>query len=131
MESKRNAKYYVLIVVFTILFFVCMTFCFARYRELSRVFRMRSLSYRMESIELDEEMFGPEHDFYSVYFNRNYEEAFDEYWEFSDAYLTYRMGRLAEDKGPYEDALKAYLDTAPGGEREKTVRGYLEELEAY
>lgn len=131
MNKKKAGKYYILIVLFTILFFVCMAFCFSRYQALTHGFGIRSLSGRMEGMELDEKMFGPEHIYYSLYFNDNYEEDFDAYWEFSDAYLAYRIGRLAEDKTPYIDTVQKYLDSAPGGERERTARGYLEELEAY
>ena len=131
MNKKKAGKYYILIVLFTILFFVCMAFCFSRYQALTRGFGMQSLSRRMEGMKLDEKMFGPEHIYYSLYFNDNYEEDFDEYWEFSDAYLAYRMGRLAEDKTPYIDVVQNYLDSVPGGERERAARGYLEELEAH
>lgn len=131
MESKRNAKYYILIVVFTLLFFVCMAFCFARYRELSHVLRFESLSYRKKMIERDENMFGPAHNFYSLYFNGDYEEDFDEYWDFSEAYLAYVRGRISEDKEAYIGELKAYLDTEPGAVRKKAVEKYLEELEEH
>ena len=131
MNKKKAGKYYILIVLFTILFFVCMAFCFSRYQALTHGFGMQSLSRRMEGMKLDEKMFGPEHIYYSLYFNDNYEEDFDEYWEFSNAYLAYRMGRLAEDKTPYIDEVQNYLDSAPGGERERTARSYLEELEAH
>lgn len=130
MKNKKDAKYYILIVVFTILFFACMVFCIGRFRELSRSYRARSLSYRIEAIELDESMFGPAHVFSSLYFDRDYEEEFDGYWDFSDAYLAYMRGRISEDKTPYIDEIRAYLETAPGGMREKTARKYLEELEA-
>lgn len=129
MKNKKDAKYYVLIIAFTILFFVCMAFCLGRFRELSRSYRTRSLSYRMEAIELDENMFGPTHFFSTLYFDRDYEEEFDGYWAFSDAYLAYMRGRISEDKAPYIDEIKAYLETAPGGRREKTAKKYLEELE--
>ncbi len=133
MENKakcgNKTKYYVLIVIFTIVFFSCMAFCFVRFVKLARERRYYSLSYRLEGIELDEKMFGPAHNFNSLYFNYDYEEEFDEYWAFSDAYLAYVRGRISEDKTPYKEALQAYLDTAPGGEREKTAREYLKELE--
>lgn len=131
MNKKKTGKYYTLIVLFTILFFVCMAFCFSRYQALTHGFGVRSLSQRMGDMKLDEKMFGPEHIYYSLYFNDNYEEDFDEYWEFSDAYLAYRVGRIMEDKTPYIDAVQKYLDSAPGGEREKAARGYLEELDAH
>lgn len=130
MNKKRAGKYYTLIVLFTILFFVCMAFCFSRYQALTRGFGIRSLSRRMSDIELDEKIYGPDHIYYSLYFNDNYEEDFDEYWEFSDAYLAYRIGRLAEDKTPYINAVQSYLDSTPGGGREKAAQGYLEELKA-
>lgn len=128
MKSKKNTKYYILIVVFTIIFFVCMVFCFARFRALSRDHKYRSLSYRVETIELEERMYGPAHIFSSLYFSKNYEEEFDEYWDFCDAWLAYVRGRYAGEKAPYIEALQEYLDTAPGREREKAVKGYLEEL---
>lgn len=127
--NKNRTKYYVMIIIFTILFFVCMAFCFVRFASLARERRMNSLSYRMDNIELDEKMFGLSHEFFSLYFNYDYEEEFDERWAFSDAYLAYVSGRISEDKEPYIEELKAYLDTAPGGEWEKTARQYLEELE--
>lgn len=131
MESKAGNKtrYYVLIIIFTVLFFICMAFCFVRFVKLSREHRMNSLSYRMESLELDEKMFGVEHEFSSLYFNYNYEEEFDERWAFCDAYLSYINGRISEDKEPYIKELKAYLDTAPGGAWEKAAGEYLKELE--
>lgn len=129
MKNKSNAWYYTLIVIFTILFFVCMAFCFGRFRQLSRSYTTRSLAYRLEVIELDESMFGPSHNFSSLYFDKDYEEEFDEYWAFSDAYLAYIKGRLAEDKAPYIEEIRTYLGTAPGGAREKTAKKYLEELE--
>ena len=49
MKNKSNAWYYMLIVIFTILFFVCMAFCFGRFRQLSRSYMTRSLSYRLET----------------------------------------------------------------------------------
>lgn len=131
MNKKKAGKYYTLIVLFTVLFFVCMAFCFSRYQALTHGFGIRSLSQRMGDMKLDEKMFGPEHIYYSLYFNDNYEEDFDEYWEFSDAYLAYRVGRIMEDKTPYIDAVQKYLDSAPGGQHEKAARGYLEELEAH
>lgn len=118
-----------LIVLFTILFFASMAFCFAQFRELSRSYRTRSLSYRLETIELDENMFGPAHIFSSLYFDKDYEEEFDGYWAFSDAWLAYMRGRTAGEKAPYIDEINAYLETAPGGLREKTAEKYLEELE--
>lgn len=128
MKSKSNVKYYVLIITFTLIFFLCMAFCFTRFRLLARDHKFRSLSYRMETIELEERIYGPSHTFSSLYFSKNYEEEFDEYWAFCDAYLTYVRGRFSEEKTPYSEALQSYLDTAPGGEREKAVKGYLEEL---
>ena len=96
MKNKSNAWYYMLIVIFTILFFVCMAFCFGRFRQLSRSYMTRSLSYRLETIELDESMFGPAHIYSSLYFDRDYEEEFDGYWTFADTYLAYRRGRSEE-----------------------------------
>lgn len=129
MKNKNNARYYVLIILFTILFFACMAFCFGRFRELSRNYRTRSLSYRLEAIELDEDMFGPAHNFSSLYFDKDYEEEFDGYWAFTDAYLAYVKGRISEERAPYIDEIKAYLETEPGGAREKTAEKYVEELE--
>lgn len=129
MKNKSNVRYYVLIILFTILFFACMAFCFGRFRELSRNYRTRSLSYRLEAIELDEDMFGPAHNFSSLYFDRDYEEEFDGYWAFADAYLAYVKGRISEEKGPYIDEIKFYLETRPGGAREKAAEKYVEELE--
>lgn len=129
MKSKANTKYYILIVIFTVIFFLCMAFCFTRFRTLSRDYKMRSLAYRKEAIELDERMFGPEHIYSSLYFSKDYEEAFDDYWIFSEAYLAYVRGRFSEEKASEIEILQKYLDTAPGGEREKAVRNYLEELQ--
>lgn len=129
MKSRSYSKYYILIVVFTIIFFLCMAFCFTRFRTLSRDHKFRSLAYRKESIELDERMFGPEHIYSSLYFSKDYEEAFDDYWKFSEAYLAYVRGRFSEEKTSEIEVLQKYLDTAPGGEREKAVKGYLEELQ--
>ena len=130
MESKKSAKYYILIVVFTILFFICMAICFYRFRDLSRTRKIRSLSYRLEGIERDERMFGPDTIFSSLYFDRDYEEEFDGYWEFAEAYLSYINGRLAEDKTLYIEALETYLENEPEKERQKAVEGYLKELRA-
>lgn len=129
MKSKNKTKYYILIVVFTATFFLCMAFCFMKFRTLSRDYKIRSLSYRKEVIELDERMYGPAHIFSSLYFDHDYEEDFDEYWLFSDAYLAYVRGRFSEEKAPYIKALQEYLDTAPGKERERAIKGYLEELQ--
>lgn len=107
-----------------------MAFCFGRFRELSRNYRTRSLSYRLEAIELDEDMFGPAHNFSSLYFDRDYEEEFDGYWAFTDAYLAYVKGRISGEKEPYIDEIKSYLETGPGGAREKTAEKYVEELAA-
>lgn len=130
MKNKNNARYYVLIILFTVLFFACMAFCFGRFRELSRNYRTRSLSYRLEAIELDENMFGPAHNFSSLYFDKDYEKEFDGYWAFTDAYLAYVKGRISEEKAPYIDEIKAYLETEPGGVRAKAAEKYVEELEA-
>lgn len=133
MESKagneNKVKYYALIIIFAVVFFICMAFCFIRFVKLAHIHRVNSLSYRMESLELDEMMFGVEHDFYSLYFNYNYEEEFDERWAFTDAYLAYIRGKISEDKTPYIEELKIYLESAPGGEWEKAATNYLEELE--
>lgn len=128
MKNKTNLKYYILLILFTFIFFLCMAFCFTRFRILSRDYKIRSLSYRTETIELEERMYGSSHIFSSLYFSDDYEEEFDEYWDFCDAYLMYVRGRFSEEKTPYIEALQAYLDTAPGREREKAVKGYLEEL---
>lgn len=129
MKNKSNVWYYMLIVVFTVLFFVCMAFCFGRFRQLSRGYMTRSLSYRLEVIELDESMFGPAHNFSTLYFDRDYEEEFDGNWAFADAYLAYIKGRIFDDKAPYIDEIGAYLETAPGGAREREAEKYIEELE--
>lgn len=133
MENKagKNTKatYYILIVLFTILFFVCMAFCFVRFVKLSRERKWNSLSYRLESIELEERMYGAQHIFYSLYFQDDYEEEFDGYWDFTDAYFAYVKGRMAEDKTPYIEEIKAYLDSSPDGEKKKAAEAYLEELE--
>ncbi len=42
MKNKSNVWYYMLIVVFTVLFFACMAFCFGRFRQLSRGYMTRS-----------------------------------------------------------------------------------------
>lgn len=128
-ENSGKTKYYVLIVLFTIIFFICMAFCFVRFVNLAQEHKVHSLSYRMEGMELDEKMFGEEHVFSSLYFDHDYEEEFDEQWAFCDAYLAYVNGRISEDKEPYIEELKTYLDTSPGGERERVARQYLEELE--
>ncbi len=129
MKNKSNAKYYVLIVAFTVLFFACMAFCFGQFRELARNYRTRSLSYRLEAIELDESMFGPVHNFSSLYFDRDYEKEFDGYWDFADVYLAYVRGRISEEKEPYIEEIRAYLESRPGGAREKEAKKYIEELE--
>lgn len=129
MKNKANTKYYMLIIVFTVIFFLCMAFCFTRFRTLSRDYKIRSLSYRKEAIELEERMYGPAHIFSSLYFSDDHEEEFDEYWAFCDAWLAYVRGRFSEEKAPYIEVLQEYLDTAPEKERRKAVKGYLEELE--
>lgn len=127
MENKKR-KYYMLTAVFTIVFFLCMAFILVRFTELAKDYVPRSLSYRKEAVELEEKMYGPEHIFYSLYFQDNYEEEFDGYWDFADAYLAYRTGRIAENKASYAEKIQAYLDGAPGGVREKEAQKYLEEL---
>lgn len=127
MGNKRK-KYYILTAVFTVVFFLCMAFILIRFTELARDYVPRSLSYRKESIELEEQMYGPEHLFYSLYFQDNYEEEFDSCWDFADAYLAYRMGRIAENKAPYAEKIQTYLESAPGGMREKEAQNYLKEL---
>ena len=129
MKNRNDGKYYVLIITFTILFFVCMAFCFGRFRTLARDYRTRSLSYRLEAIELDEDMFGPGHNYFTLYFDRDYEEEFDGYWAFSDAYLAYMKGRISEEKAPYIGEINSYLETGPGGAKEKAAKAYVEELE--
>ncbi len=128
--SKNKTTYYVLIILFTIVFFICMAFCFVRFKDLAFDYRVNSLSYRLDGIALEEKMFGPADLFSTLYFDHDYEEEFDEQWDFAYAYLAYRRGRISEDKAPYIEELKAYLDTAPGGEREKQAAAYLEELES-
>lgn len=127
MENKKK-KYYMLTAVFTIMFFLCMAFILVRFTELAKDYVPRSLSYRKEAIELEEQMYGPEHIFYSLYFQDNYEKEFDSYWDFADAYLAYRMGRIAENETSYAEKIQAYLDSAPGGAREKEAQKYLKEL---
>lgn len=127
MENKKK-KYYMLTAVFTAVFFLCMAFVLLRFTALARDYIPRSLSYRKEGIELEEQMYGPEHLFYTLYFQNDYEEEFDECWDFADAYLAYREGRIAENKAPYAEKIRAYLDSAPGGMREKEAQEYLEEL---
>lgn len=129
MENRRNLKYYVLMVLFTVIFFFCMAFCFVRYRELAHEYKIQSVPYRLECAELDETMFGPSHIFLSLYFDYDYEEAFDSYWEFSDIYLTYVRGRFADDKAPYINKLQACLAAFPDGERSDAVKEYLAVLE--
>lgn len=129
MKNKAAGRYYILIIVFTVIFFLCMAFCFTRFRALSRDHQFRSLAYRKEAIELDERMFGPEHIYSSLYFSKDYEKAFDDYWKFSEAYLAYVRGRFSGEREPYIQTLQEYLDTSPGREREKAVRSYLEELQ--
>lgn len=128
-ESKGKTKYYVLIVLFTVVFFICMAFCFVRFVGLSHTRKMNSLSYRMDSIENSEKLFGVEGEFLDLYFSYDYEEEFDERWAFADAYLAYTQGRFSEDKAPYIEEIETYLETEPGGQWEKTARAYLEELE--
>lgn len=127
MEIKKK-KYYMLTTVFTVVFFLCMAFVLVRFTALAKDYVPRSLSYRKKTIELEEQMYGPEHLFYTLYFQDNYEEEFDGCWDFADAYLAYRTGRIAENKAPYAEKIQAYLDTAPGGTREKEAQKYLEEL---
>lgn len=127
--SKDKTKYYVLIVLFTIVFFICMAFCFVRFVGLAHDHRVHSLSYRMDSIENSEMLFGVEGEFLDLYFDYDYEEEFDDRWEFAYAYLAYVKGKISEDKEPYIEEVKAYLETNPGGQWEKTARRYLTELE--
>lgn len=133
MESKAGnkgkTKYYVLIVLFTVVFFICMAFCFVRFVKLSNNHKMNSLAYRMDNIENLEKLSGVEGEFLSLYFSACYEEEFDERWAFSDAYLAYVQGKISEEKEPYIKEIKAYLATEPGGKWEKAAGKYLEELE--
>lgn len=118
-----------LIVLFTVVFFICMAFCFVRFVGLSRTYKVHSLAYRMDSIENSEKLFGVGGEFLDLFFDYDYEEEFDDRWAFSYAYLAYTKGKISEDKAPYIEELKEYLDTEPGGQWEKTARQYLEELE--
>lgn len=127
--SKDKTKYYMLIVLFTVVFFICMAFCFVRFVGLSRTYKVHSLAYRMDSIENSEKLFGVGGEFLDLFFDYDYEEEFDDRWAFSYAYLAYTKGKISEDKTPYIEELKEYLDTEPGGQWEKTARQYLEELE--
>lgn len=56
--NKDKTKYYMLIVLFTVVFFICMAFCFVRFVGLSRTYKVHSLAYRMDSIENSEKLFG-------------------------------------------------------------------------
>lgn len=128
LANKKDRKYIVLIVVFTFLFFICMSICFVKYRALAHEYKTSTISYRMDCVELEESMFGPGDIFTTLYFDKDHEEAFDSYWEFADVYLAYVRGRFADDKTPYIDEIQTYIDSVSDSERKKTAEEYLDVL---
>lgn len=126
MENKSNTKYIVMLVIFTVLFFVSMVVCIFGYRSVAKEFHYSSISGRVDRMELDEKMFGPDHIYSTLYFDKDYEEEFDNYWEFAQAYRMYIKGRYADDPTEEVNFLRGYMSKCSNDRRKQEVQGYID-----
>jgi len=74
-------------------------------------------------------MFGPTEILQTLYFDNDYESEFDSYWEFGNVHLNYIKGKYADDKTPYINALKEYIDTCTDKTRKETAIEFLKEIQ--
>ena len=129
MANKSRSKYIILLVVFTVIFFISMLVCIIGYKSVATDIRYYSLSGRLDVIQNDEKVFGPDHLYSTLFFDKDYEEDFDPYWDFANIHLEYLRGRYADDPSESLEILKKYEESCSNKARKITVRKYIETIE--
>lgn len=131
LENKqtRNGKYIVLICIFSLLFFISMTLIFVKYHALSEAYKTASLSYRVESVALEETLFGAGDVLSALWMDNDYEPEFDSYWEFADIKIAYIRGRFADDKTPYIEQISNYIANCDNADRVRIATEYLDQIQ--
>lgn len=125
-NNKAKTKYIILLVVFTVIFFISMVICIGAYGVVSANFRYRSVDGRMDALKLDEKMMGYDHIYSDLYFGKDYEKEFDSYWEFADIYQIYVKGRFADDPTDAINKLQAYADNCKDQKRAEKALEYID-----
>lgn len=115
-----------MLVVFTIIFFFSMLLLLIGYRNVSSNIRFGSLKGRMEALELDVKMQGPDTIFSTLYFDRDYEKEFDEYWEFADCYQAFIRGRYADDPTGEIELLENYSENSKNSQWAMAAKKYIQ-----
>ncbi len=124
--ADKKIKYIIMLVVFTVLFFISMLVCIVAYRSVARDFRHSSISGRKSALELDEKMYGPDHIYSTLYFDKDYEEEFDDYWDYANAYRAYIQGRYGYKTEEALDKMQSYVDSCKIEGRREAVTEYME-----
>ena len=79
MANKNSkVKYIILLVIFTVIFFVGMAICVVGFREASAGYEFSSLKGRLERIEEEEKFYGPDHVYSTIMLDNDYEDEADE-----------------------------------------------------
>lgn len=106
-----------------------MAICLFGFSRVSRTVKYESLSGRLEAIELDEKMGGPDRILSTLVFDNDYEEEFDDYWDFANVRRAYIQGRAADDKSSSIAIIQNYIDSTTYDNRRDAAKRYLEDLQ--
>lgn len=129
MANKNKAKYIALLVLFTVIFLIGMLICFILLSEASMNRKYSSLKGRLEAIEREESMYGPDNIYSNLYFDDDYEKEFDSYWEYANVYREYVKGRFADNPEESLEILKNYAENCSDKERKAAVLEYISIIE--
>lgn len=126
MADKRRTKYIVMLVIFTVLFFMSVVLCIVGYSSVSSNIRFSSAKGRLEAVEREENMYGPRDIYSTLYYDKDYEEEFDYYWEFANVYRTYIKGRFSDDPSDEIEYIQKYADSCKDKNRKELALEYIE-----
>lgn len=128
MANKKNILYIILIIVFTITFFILMSICFVGFSYVTTMNAYHSTDGRLEDIALDEKMSGPSRIMDTLFLEKDYEEEFDDYWDFARVRRAYIKGRYADDKTDSIKVIEDYINSTTYDKRKEEAVKYLEEI---
>ena len=130
MENKKTfRRYYVVLAIFSVVFFIAMTVMIIAFIGVSREYRIRKVSYRLGNVKLEEKLHGPQEVYGTLLLDKDYEEDFDYYWEFADIYQSYIAARFDYQAEDNFNKIKAYAEKESNPTRKKQAEEYIEMLQ--
>lgn len=127
-KKKTPKKALLPLILFSIVFFICMTFMIFSFWALAKSYDQRKLHTRLDYMQVNEKVIGPDATLRELMSESNYEPEFDEYWVFGNIRYAYVKARFGTDVDGAISKIENYLSKPQSDLHRATAEKYLETI---